>query len=96
MPSRGLRQEWARDLKEKRIDASVALYAADADFNRGSALSRWPVAHREAGVDGRPGKALNPKMTKGEPRLTFCLLTSEIGLRLTEAERQLPASPLAP
>jgi len=72
MPSRGLRQEWARDLKEKRIDASVALYAADADFNRGSALSRWPVAHREAGVDGRPvsPESQNDKR-RAEARLLF-------------------------
>jgi uncharacterized protein (TIGR02246 family) len=28
----GLRQEWARDLHDKRVDASVALYTPDAVF----------------------------------------------------------------
>jgi ketosteroid isomerase-like protein len=46
-PFAGLRQEWARDLHAKQIEASVALYTADSDFISDAGRTHGTAAIRE-------------------------------------------------
>ncbi len=46
-PFAALRQEWARDLHDKKIDASVALYASDADFISDAGRTHGTTAIRQ-------------------------------------------------
>jgi ketosteroid isomerase-like protein len=45
-PFAGLRLEWARDLHDKKVDASVALYTEDADFISDAGRSHGTAAIR--------------------------------------------------
>jgi ketosteroid isomerase-like protein len=46
-PYAGLRQEWAQDLHDKKLDAAVALYAADGTFiNPDGSRAQGPVEIR--------------------------------------------------